>query len=65
MSQNLKTITEIMDEIQQEKLEKARELVEREILDQADRDGNSQLDPESRAAKKRRKVKLTEDIQEI
>ena len=65
MSQNLKTITEIMDEIQQEKLEKARELVEREILDQAERDGNSQLDPESRAAKKRRKVKLTEDIQEI
>ena len=54
-----------MDEIQQEKLEKAREKVEREILEQAARDGNTQLDPESRAAKKRRKVKLTEDIQEI
>lgn len=62
--QNLKTITEIMDDIAQEKLTQAKQEAEKEILEAADREG-SQLDPESRAAKKRRKIKLTQNIQEI
>ena len=60
----MKTITEIMDDIAQEKLTQAKQEAEKEILEAADREG-SQLDPESRAAKKRRKIKLTQNIQEI
>lgn len=52
-----------MDEIKNDNLTKAKEEVEREILLAADREGI--LDPENHARKLRKKVKITEDIQEI
>jgi len=62
-TENLKDITELMDEIAKENLARNKAEIEREILE--DQDRMEEVDPEARAAKLRKKAKITEDIQEI
>lgn len=61
-SKNLKTMNEMIDDLTQESQDKAKKLIEEEILAEAGHDAN--VDPNSKASKKRRKhkVKAIDDI---
>ena len=61
--QDLKTIDEIMDEISKENQRKAAEQIEREVFEQVQRNAN--VDPDALATKKRKKMRMMEDIQAI